>query len=229
MAPEDLFNNMSNVPAVVEKVNFEGIKRTKDDVFHSVTKFMMKGKTFDDMMINIGEMQQELIRIGVVRDVSTKLDVGKGDFGYVLTFKIKEPGSVSGGIHTTVGNAEGGVSLKLNFPNTFGRGERFVADIGYGSRSKTDLNMSFYKPYVFKNVLDIGLSAYRRSMMFDASGLKAHDHGIGFNIMRVLGDYTISKTSVEPFIRHVTSCDYKTPFELRNNCGWFFQTSTNMN
>ena len=185
--------DFKQLPAFVENVVFDGIQRTKDDVFEKATRVLRKSTNMHDLLQNLVLTQNELGRIGIAKDVRCELEVGKSEFGYDVMFKLKEVGRMAGGMHTTVGNAEGRVALTANLPNVFGRGEKIIIDTGCGSRTRVDWNISFVKPVIMSNTLEWDVNAFRRSVVRDEIGLKSSEYGLNVGVRRCLGDFTSQK------------------------------------
>lgn len=218
--------NADEIPAQVERVVFDGVIRTKHDMFDKLTQSLWDVNNVERLIAEAHHVQQEIKRVGIASHVEMYLDTASTKCGYQITFKVKEPKRIVGGIHGTVGNAEGGVRLAMSMPNILGRGERLTADTGYGSRTKSDFNLGLQFPILASSTTDRTVSLFRRNQLFDASAINLSENGVAVSAnANYLNRLIKHRLSAEAAMRRISAQTLSTPMQLREQSGAYLKTS----
>ena len=122
---------LSGVKTVVDKINLEGIGRTKDDVLHKECQRIFRSENFEELILNVDFTIKEFQRLGLFKAIGALIDVGKEPQNYEVSFFVKEPNQLFGSIQTTVsGSGDTGLNVAVETPNVFGAGQRFRIEQG---------------------------------------------------------------------------------------------------
>ncbi|XP_006819162.1 sorting and assembly machinery component 50 homolog A-like [Saccoglossus kowalevskii] len=177
---------LDNQKAKVEHIYIEGLSKTKSDVVTNIAKDVLQAESIQDVIRKSTEARAKMEKLGIFKNVGILIDTNKGPKahpdGLNVTFEVKEMRSVTGGIHTLVGNNEGSLVVGVKMPNVFGRAEKLVSEYSYGSRKSTSYQASFIKP--IQADLDKCITASGFKMMADylPSGYKQTDKGISLDL-----------------------------------------------
>ncbi|KAG9461340.1 hypothetical protein GDO78_017206, partial [Eleutherodactylus coqui] len=102
---------LENKDVVVQRVHFEGLARTKDDLLMYEIADVFKAKSLIDVMRKSHEAREKLLRLGVFRQVEVLVDTCQDDDalpnGLDVTFEVTELRRLTGSYNTMVGNNEG--------------------------------------------------------------------------------------------------------------------------
>ncbi|MEE6477570.1 hypothetical protein FKM82_011555 [Ascaphus truei] len=102
---------LENKDVVVQRVHFEGLGRTKDDIIMYEIGSVFKAKNLIDVMRKSHEARERLLRLGIFRQVEVLIDTSEGDDalpnGLDVTFEVTELRRLTGSYNTMVGNNEG--------------------------------------------------------------------------------------------------------------------------
>jgi len=143
---------LEEVPAHVNRINVDGLTRTKDDIITKVCKDVFRAENFaavlQECLVAKAKMEQGL---GLFSEVGVEIDVtedssDKTNQGLDITMKVKEPRKLTGGVHTLVGNNDGSLMIQAKLPNIFGRGEKLSLEYTHGMMKSKTHSISFTKP-----------------------------------------------------------------------------------
>lgn len=176
---------LSNIKALVEKINVEGLGRTKDDLVIKTIKELFEAKDFQQVVLKSQEVRTKLEKLGCFKNVGVFIDTSKGQdatsSGLEITFTVKELKRVLGGINTLVGNNEGSLVIGSNLPNTFGRGEKLQVEYTYGTKQSKGFNGMFVKPLHNKANSILTSSFYQQNSEWPSSGYHLCEQGISLD------------------------------------------------
>lgn len=113
--------------ARVDKINFEGLDRTKQDILKEIVKPIFKTADFTEVIRNIKLVQQRFYDLGLFRDVKIAVDSipetsTESLQSLSVSFDVEETRRYAGGIFTSASNNDASVTLELRSPNLLGRG-----------------------------------------------------------------------------------------------------------
>ncbi|CAI9566088.1 unnamed protein product [Staurois parvus] len=172
---------LENKDVVVQRVHFEGLGRTKDDLIMPEICDVFKAKNLIEVMRKSHEAREKLLRLGIFRQVEVLIDTCEGEDalhnGLDVTFEVTELRRLTGSYNTMVGNNEGSMVLGLKLPNLFGRAEKMTFQFSYGTK-ETSYGLSFFKPQVGKFERNFCLNLYKVTGQFPRSSLRETDRGI---------------------------------------------------
>ncbi|GAU96159.1 hypothetical protein RvY_07645 [Ramazzottius varieornatus] len=212
---------LSGVKTIVDKVNLEGIGRTKDGVLHKECQRIFRSENFEELILNVDFTIKEFQRLGLFKAIGVLIDVGKEPQNYEVSFFVKEPNQLFGSVQTTVsGSGDTGLNVAVETPNVFGSGQRFRIEQGFGTKTKSHFSFSYGHPIQLSAIKYINAGVFRRNFTFDASGLFNVDHGLSLDIQNEVGPYgTRHRIGWEGSWRFVNSFNPKTPYEVRQYTG----------
>jgi len=143
---------LEQVPAHVNRINVDGLARTKDDIVTKVCGDVFKAQDFagilQEILVAKAKMEQGL---GLFSEVGVEVDITQDptdetNEGLDITLNVKEPMRFTGGVHTLVGNNDGSLMVSFKTPNAFGRGEKLSIDYTHGMIKSKTHSVSFTKP-----------------------------------------------------------------------------------
>ncbi|EEB19878.1 sorting and assembly machinery sam50 protein, putative [Pediculus humanus corporis] len=171
----------------VDKINIEGLQRTKDDVVVETVQDLFKAKDFQEVIINAHKVRGKLEKLGCFQNIGIFIDTSTGAEatldGLEVTFFVKELKRMIGGANTMVGNNEGSLVVSLRAPNMFGRGEKLQAEYSYGSRRTNNLSLSFVKPLRTKYDAMFTSSIFQHGSDWPWSGYRVIERGVLFDLV----------------------------------------------
>ncbi|XP_075458893.1 sorting and assembly machinery component 50 homolog isoform X1 [Ascaphus truei] len=184
---------LENKDVVVQRVHFDGLGRTKDDIIMYEIGSVFKAKNLIDVMRKSHEARERLLRLGIFRQVEVLIDTSEGDDalpnGLDVTFEVTELRRLTGSYNTMVGNNEGSMVLGLKLPNLLGRAEKMTFQFSYGTK-ETSYGLSFFKPQIGNFERNFSVNLYKVSGQFPWSSLRETDRGVSTEI-----SFPIWKTS----------------------------------
>lgn len=134
----------------MQRIHIDGLGRTKDDLVIQTVKELFQAQDLEHVIFKSQQIRTRLESLGCFKSVGVFIDTGRGpnatSDSYDVTFVVKEMKRVLGGINTQVGNNEGSVVVSAKLPNTFGRGEKMLAEYTYGTKQSRGFNGTFVKP-----------------------------------------------------------------------------------
>lgn len=130
MLPENVEAVSANdVGTRVDKVHFEGLSRTKQDVLIELVKPLFKTRDLGEAILALQTIRGRFYELGLFRNVKVSLDEspeGKVEGNLTnlsVTFDVEESKRYAGGIFTSASNNEASLILELRSPNLLGRGK----------------------------------------------------------------------------------------------------------
>ncbi|CAG9767730.1 unnamed protein product [Ceutorhynchus assimilis] len=215
--------DMEKVPVRVDKINVEGLGRTKNDIVEDCIRELFKAKDFQDVLLKAHRARVKLDELGCFKNIGVYIDTSKGktatEDGLEVTFDVKEHSRVTGGISTQVGNNEGSVLVGMRAPNIFGRGERVQMEYSHGSKKTSNFNLAFIKPFRGKHRASMRTSILQAHSQWPSSGYKMVEQGIAIDF----GFYSTSllKHSLqwEGIIRDLSTLTRTASFDIREQAG----------
>lgn len=142
---------LADVKARVDKINFQGVGRTKDDVLVNISKQLFDSHNFEDVVFNAKLVRDKLQQLGAFKGIGIMIDASHGSeatvHGYEVTFHLVESNRLTGGVHTYIGNNNtGSLITQLRAPNALGRGETIAAELQKGTKHTSGYNLTLSKP-----------------------------------------------------------------------------------
>ncbi|XP_055341502.1 sorting and assembly machinery component 50 homolog B-like isoform X2 [Paramacrobiotus metropolitanus] len=214
---------LAAIPTVVEKVNIDGVGRTKDVVLQRECQRIFAAATFEELVLSIDHTIREFQRLGLFSAVGALIDVGRGgpqQHNYEVSFFVKEPSRILGSLQTTVsGSGDTGLNVAVEMPNTFGAGQRIRVEEGFGTKTKSHFSLSFTQPIQLSPLQHITGALFRRNFVLDASGLFNIDHGVSVDLHTQLSPWIRHRLGWEGAWRFVNSASPLTPYDVRQYTG----------
>lgn len=216
--------NLEGVKARVDKVNVDGLSRTKDDIIEDCIRDLFKARDFQEVLLKAHRTRVKLDELGCFKNIAVYIDTNKGPNatpdGLEVTFNVKEYKRVTGGVSTQVGsNNEGSVLIGLRAPNIFGRGERLQLEASYGSKKSNNFNIGFIKPFRGRHRPTLTTSIFQSHSEWPSSAYKLLERGILFD----LGFYSSSlikhNLQWEANIRDLSVLTRNASFDVREQSG----------
>nr|XP_048681095.1 sorting and assembly machinery component 50 homolog isoform X2 [Caretta caretta] len=188
--PEAKQEVLENKDVVVQHVHFDGLGRTKDDIIMYEIGDLFKAKNLIDVMRKSHEAREQLLRLGIFRQVEVLIDTCQGDDalpnGLDVTFEVTELRRLTGSYNTMVGNNEGSMVLGLKLPNLFGRAEKVTFQFSYGTK-ETSYGLSFFKPQPGNFERNFSVNLYKVTGQFPWSSLRETDRGLSTEFNELAG------------------------------------------
>uniref|UniRef100_A0A2A4JHT8 Bacterial surface antigen (D15) domain-containing protein n=1 Tax=Heliothis virescens TaxID=7102 RepID=A0A2A4JHT8_HELVI len=214
---------LNGIKARVDRVNVDGLDRTRDDVIRGTVDELFKAQDFEDVIVRAHKVRQALDNLGCFRNICVYIDVSSGPDatpdGLEVTFQVREMSRVTGGVNAAIGENEGSVVLGVRLPNLFGRGERAQAAYSLGYRNTASFNLTATKPLHIKPYLpEVSGSVYQHSQDYPWSGYHLLDRGVLFDVAFKTSPTTKHTVQWEGLVRDVTVFN-KTSFQLREGSG----------
>lgn len=215
--------DLQTVPVRVDRINIDGLGRTKNDIVEDCIRELFKAKDFQDVLLKAHKARVKLDELGCFKNIGVYIDTSKGpnatSDGLEVTFDVKEFKRVTGGISTQVGNNEGSLLVGMKAPNILGRGERVQAEYSHGSKKTSNFNLSFIKPFRGKHRPTLKTSILQAHSEWPSSGYKQLERGLLVD----LGFYSTSlfrhNLQWEGIIRDLTTLSRAASFEVREQSG----------
>ncbi|KAF7285528.1 hypothetical protein GWI33_010527 [Rhynchophorus ferrugineus] len=120
--------DLETVQVRVDKINVDGLGRTKNDIVEDCIRDLFTARDFQDVLLKAHKARVKLDELGCFKNIGVYIDTSKGSNatkdGLEVTFDVKEFKRITGGVSTHIGNNEGALMVGMRAPNIFGRGER---------------------------------------------------------------------------------------------------------
>lgn len=213
---------LSEIPAKVQKVNVDGLCRTKNDIVTQHIQPLFSARTFEEMVKCAEAARVQMEAIGLFKKSSVLIDVSSGPTarkdGYEITYHVKETSRVTGGISTMVGTNDGSMVLQARLPNTFGRAERITSDYTHGTKSSVGYGINFFKPIKGDPNRTFSCGLFRSSADYPWSGYKQTEKGINvdLNLPSLVGQHSLRWEGVW---RELACLSNTTAFPVREQAG----------
>ncbi|CAH1642176.1 unnamed protein product [Spodoptera littoralis] len=209
--------------ARVDRVNVDGLNRTKDDVIRGTVDDLFNAKDFEDVIVRAHKVRQALDNLGCFRDVCVYIDVSSGPEatpdGLEVTFQVRELSRVAAAVATDVSEDEGSVVLGVKLPNLLGRGERAAAGYSLGHLRSTNMHLGFTKPLLLRTYEPVvSGSLYQRAAEHVSSGYRLLDRGLLLDLAFQTSPTTKHHVQWEGLMRDMFVSN-KTSFKVRESSG----------
>ncbi|KAF9812482.1 hypothetical protein SFRURICE_018970 [Spodoptera frugiperda] len=211
---------LRGVRARVDRVNVDGLHRTKDDVIKGTVDDLFEAKDFEDVIVRAHKVRQALDNLGCFREVCVYIDVSSGPEatpdGLEVTFQVRELSRVAAAVTTDVSEDEGSVVLGVKLPNVLGRGERAAAGYSLGHLRSTDMHLALTKPLLLHRYKPVvSGSLYQRAADHVSSGYRLLDRGLLLDLAFQTSPTTKHHVQWEGLMREM-SVSNKTSFKLKS-------------
>lgn len=222
--PAELANKFNSIKARVDKVNVEGLGRTKDDIIIDSIQPLFNARNIVEVLKQAHEIRERLVGLGCFNNVSIFIDTSSGKSatpdGLEVTFHVNELRRLTGAINTLFGsNNEGSVALSMRLPNIMGRGERIQAECSYGNRRTSNYNFGFVKPLRGRANAFFTSSVFQHFTEQPASGYKQIDRGILFDLAFTSAPLVRHNLQWDTTWRDLSVLNRTTAFEIREMSG----------
>ncbi|KAJ8916606.1 hypothetical protein NQ315_000251 [Exocentrus adspersus] len=215
--------DLEAVRARVDRINVDGLARTKNDIVEDCIKELFKAKDFQDVLIKAHRARVKLDELGCFKNISVFIDTSKGDKatpdGLEVTFNVKEFTRLTGGVSTQVGNNEGALLIGMRAPNIFGRGERVQVEYSHGSKRTSNFNLSFIKPFRGSHRPTFTTSVFQSQSEWPSSGYKQLERGLLLDLGFYSTPFLKHNLQWEANIRDLSALSRTTSFEVREQSG----------
>ncbi|KAJ8707895.1 hypothetical protein PYW07_011572 [Mythimna separata] len=221
------------VKARVDRVNVDGLKRTKDDIIRGTVENLFQAKDFEDVIVRAQKVRRALDNLGCFRDVCVYIDVSTGPEatpnGLEVTFQVREMARVVGGVNASAGENEGNIVIDIKMPNLWGRGESAQAAYTVGYRNTCCFHVSGSKPLLLRKFQPvISGSVYQQNQEYPWSGYRLLDRGFHFNVDLKTSPQMRHNIQWEALFRDLSVIN-KSSFAVRESSGPQFRSSLRHN
>ncbi|XP_053695048.1 SAM50-like protein CG7639 [Sabethes cyaneus] len=227
--PADKKNNIdfTRFKARVDRINISGLSRTYDDYVQRSVANLFKASNFQDVIIETTNAKDNLMQLGIFKNLKIKIDVSKGSDatknGYEVTFNGDELSRLTGSIGTELGQNDGAATAELTSPNVFGRGERVSLNYSYSYVRSSVLNLRFTKPYYHTIVgeynPEASISIFKHSSPTPWTKFRTEESGILLDFSFTLPFNLSNSFQYEVGVKEIFAMDKFTPFFVREHCG----------
>ncbi|KFM67078.1 Sorting and assembly machinery component 50-like protein, partial [Stegodyphus mimosarum] len=225
---EENWKPLDEVNARVDKIHFDGVKRTKDDVLLQAVGDLLKAQNVHDVVLRAHGVKQQLETLQAFKSIDIILDTSKGPGatpdGLEVTFNIKEKSRMDGNISVLAGNNEGSLLFRLLCPNMFGRGEAFSADYQYGKKT-VGFVMTSTKPFLNWAKPRLNQFVFGQTTENLWSGYQEKVKGLGIEFMFESSPQVQHSLRWEGIWRNLRCLSPATPFEIREEAGHSVKSS----
>lgn len=213
---------LKEVPARVDKVHFEGIHRTKDDILMQVVSDLFEAQNFHEVVLKAHSIRQQLESLRAFNSIEIILDTSQGPGatpeGLEVTFDIKEKSQAEANINLVAGNNDGSIISRVILPNIFGRGETVYAEYQHG-RKTVGFNVLSTKPLLGWAKPRINQTIFGYTTDFPYSGFKEKVKGLAAEVQFESSPQVQHTLRWEGSWRNVCGLLHTTPFSIREEAG----------
>ncbi|XP_060533139.1 sorting and assembly machinery component 50 homolog [Cylas formicarius] len=221
--------DLEKVKARVDRVNVDGLGRTKNDIVEDCIKDLFKAKDFQEVLLKAHKARVKLDELGCFKNIGVYIDTNKAANatadGLEVTFDVKEHKRVTGGVSTHVGNNEGTLTVSMKAPNLCGRGERVQIDYSHGSKKTSNFNLSFLKPFRGTHRPILTTSIFNSNSEWPNSGYKLLERGILLDLGLYSSPLLKHNFQWEASLRDLTTLTRAASFSVREQCGASMKSS----
>ncbi|XP_026480677.1 sorting and assembly machinery component 50 homolog A isoform X2 [Ctenocephalides felis] len=216
--------DIKGVSARVDRINIEGLGRTKDDIVEQSVKELFKARNFQDVMAKAHKVRGRLDSLGCFKSIGIYIDTSRGPGatpeGLEVTFHVQELKRVVGGVNTMIGNNEGSLVVGLKLPNLAGRGERVQAEYSYGNQKTSNINVAFIKPFInYQKEPILTCSLFQQAADWPWSGYATVDKGTLVDLAFTSTGSLRHNLQWEGSIRELGTPSKTSAFEVRSQAG----------
>nr|XP_023026229.1 sorting and assembly machinery component 50 homolog B [Leptinotarsa decemlineata] len=215
--------DLEGVKARVDRINIDGLSRTRNDIVEDCIKELFKAKDFQEVLLKAHRARVKLDELGCFKNISIFVDTSKGPKstpdGLEVTFNVKEYKRITGGVSTHIGNNEGALLIGMRAPNLFGRGERVQVEYSHGSKKTSNFNVAFVKPLRGKHRPTITTSMFQSQSEWPTSGYKQLERGLLFDIGFYSTPWLKHNIQWEANIRDLSVLTRTASFDVRKESG----------
>ncbi|XP_018571936.1 sorting and assembly machinery component 50 homolog [Anoplophora glabripennis] len=215
--------DLEAVRARVDKINVDGLARTKNDIVEDCIRELFRAKDFQDVLIKAHRARVKLDELGCFKNISVFIDTSKGpkatSDGLEVTFNVKEHKRLTGGVSTQVGNNEGSLLVGLRAPNLFGRGERVQVEYSHGSKRTSNFNVAFIKPFRGRHRPTLTTSVFQSQSEWPSSGYRQLERGSLLDLSFYSTPFLKHNLQWEANIRDLSVLSRTSSFEVREQSG----------
>ncbi|XP_035233426.1 sorting and assembly machinery component 50 homolog isoform X2 [Stegodyphus dumicola] len=219
---------LDEVKARVDKIHFDGIKRTKDDVFLQVIGDLLKAQNVQEVVLRAHGVRQQLETLQAFKSIDIILDTSKGPDatpdGLEVIFNIREKSRIDGNINVLAGNNEGSLLFRFLLPNMFGRGEALSADYEYGKKT-VGFNVTSTKPFLNWAKPRLNQFLFGQTTEYPWSGYQEKIRGLGVEFMFESSPQVQHSLKWEGVWRNLRCLYPVVPFEIREEAGHSVKSS----
>ncbi|XP_077284274.1 sorting and assembly machinery component 50 homolog B [Arctopsyche grandis] len=220
--PQKISLNQSK--ARVDKVNIEGLARTKNDVIEASVNELFKATNFEDVLVRADKVRSKLHALGCFSNIGVLVDVSSGPQasadGLEVTFHVDELRRVTGGVNTTVGNNTGSLVIGMKVPNFAGRGESLQCEYSRGLQKSSNFSVTVAKPYPYKKFEPmLSASILQQVGDFVKSGYRQLDKGLLFDLGFRTNPKAYHNLQYEILFRDTSALSRATSFAVRESAG----------
>lgn len=221
--------DLEKVPVRVDRINVDGLGRTKNDIVEDCIRELFKAKDFQDVLLKAHKARVKLDELGCFKNIGVYIDTSKGPSstheGLEVTFDVKEHKRVTGGVSTQVGNNEGSLLVGMRAPNLFGRGERVQVEYSHGSKKTSNFNVAFIKPFRGKHRPTLTASVFQAHSEWPNSGYKQLDKGLLLDVGFYSSSLLKHNIQWEGAIRDLSTLTRTASFDVREQAGSSLRSS----
>ncbi|VDL81684.1 unnamed protein product [Nippostrongylus brasiliensis] len=144
-----LLERADSAPAVVEAVQFHGVRITKNEALVKEVSELYRSSTLDELVHNSHLAAKHLQEVGLMESAVPLIDVANSNNGYVVNFVVKEPKAFSLGLKAGIStNGDADMSLNAGKQSVGGMGESINSSYTYTVKGDHSFNLSFAKPFL---------------------------------------------------------------------------------
>ena len=237
MPPKSKSVDLSELPARVDRIIFNGINKTKDDILASLAQPLCdKTRSFEDLFIQAHQLRQHLLGLnGSFKSVYVVIDSKPGQNspnGYDVKVNVRESRPIIGSVNTTFSPHHvntGSILSTLRGVNVLGRGESVSFEYSTGPKGALNgFNLSSTKPLVSSSVNTFPLLSaciYQSQSDFLPSLFSSQERGVACELLTWPLPSIKNAIRLEGNWRSVIASGRSTPFAVREMSGHFLKTA----
>uniref|UniRef100_A0A0A9XMK2 Sorting and assembly machinery component 50 n=1 Tax=Lygus hesperus TaxID=30085 RepID=A0A0A9XMK2_LYGHE len=220
---EDLQDLNLKTKARVDRVSFNGIKRTKATLLNYIVSPLFKADNFEEVIKTTHEVRTHLQKLGVFKKIAVDIETSRGEnssqHGYEVTFHVNETSWVSANFSTVASNNEAMVVVGGTLPNLFGRAESLRGEYTIGTKRTNNMGFTFSKPFLTKYDPVGSASIFRNDSDWPVSGYKLRDTGFMFDLGLTANSQIKHNLQYELDWRQLFPSNKYAAFEVREDAG----------
>lgn len=237
MSPKSKSVDLSELPARVDRITFNGITKTKDDLLATLAQPLCEStRSFQDLFLQAHILRQHLLGLnGSFKSVYVVIDSKPGKNspnGYDVRVDVRESRPIIGSVNTTFSPHrvnKGSILSSVRAVNVLGRGESVLFEYSTGPKgSLNGFNLSSTKPLVkpsWDNFPLLSACIYQSHSDFLPSLFRSEERGVACELVSWPFPSVRSSLRLEGNWRSIFSMDESTPFPIREMSGHFLKTA----
>ncbi|BES91824.1 Sorting and assembly machinery [Nesidiocoris tenuis] len=220
---EELQDLNLKAKARVDKVSFNGIKRTKSPLLNYAISPLFSAKSFEEVIKTTHEVRTHLNRLGIFKKIAIDIETSKGPesspYGYEVTFHVHEVDLMSVALSTQLANNEALLSVRGSLTNVLGKAEGLRGEYSYGTLKTNNMALIMSKPFLTKLEPVGSASIFRNDSDWPVSGYRLRDTGMMLDLALSVTSQMRHNLQYEVDWRQLYPSSKYAAFEVREDAG----------